>query len=75
MIIVKLRHAMESYRLKTGERITYQILSEKTGISEATLKTIGSKRTYNPSLNAIDALCKALQCDVPDILEYREDDQ
>lgn len=37
MIVIKLREAMERYRQRTGTRLTYESLSEQTGISVDTL--------------------------------------
>ena len=48
MIVVKLRDAMEAYRRRTGQRMTYARLAEQTGISQSTLRSIGSDLTYTP---------------------------
>jgi len=69
MIIVKLKHAMNVYRQKTGEKLTYDELSKKTGISRATLESIASRQSYNPTLATIDKLCTALLVEPGDLLE------
>lgn len=66
---------MESYAEKHGERITYQDLSERTGIAKATLEAIGSRPNYNPTLSTIDTLCECLECSVDDLLEYTSRNQ
>lgn len=73
MVVVKLRHAMEVHRLRTGERMTYDKLSELTGISVGTLQSIGSRPNYHPTLAKIDKLCLALNVEVQDLLEVRPD--
>jgi putative transcriptional regulator len=69
MIRVKLREALEAAEERLGERITYDQLSQLTGLSRATLEAIGSRPSYNPRLSTIDRLCEVLGCAVADILE------
>ena len=73
MIKVKLRAAIESYRLRYGERLTYPQLSKLTGIAEQTLSSIGSREKYNPGLNTIEKLCRVLKVDLHDMLEMIDD--
>jgi len=60
---------MSLYRQRTGERLTYETLSEKTGLSKATLESIASRDSYNPRLSTIEQLCRALECTPGDLLE------
>ena len=60
MITVKLREGMAEYRRRTGERLTYAKLERLTGISESTLRAIGSKLGYHPTLANLEKLCLAL---------------
>ena len=69
MIIVKLREAMKRFHAETGERLTYEKLAERTGLSRPTLEAIGSRQDYNPTLSTIDRLCEALRCQPGDLLE------
>ncbi len=73
MLVVKLKDAMEAYRRRTGQRITYAELAERTGISHATLRTIGSVLAYHPTLANIERLCKALDVTPGDLLEVIDD--
>ena len=73
MIFVKLRIAMENYERSTGERMTYEILADKTGLARATLESIASRKSYNTRLSTIDRLCEALNCQPGDLLEYVSD--
>ena len=70
MIVVKLKQAMANYGQRTGERMTYQRLAELTGISRATLESIASRAGYNASLNVVDKICTALECDPAELLEF-----
>jgi DNA-binding Xre family transcriptional regulator len=69
MIRVNLRKAMETYRRRTGVRLTYGILSKRTAISVDTLQSIAARPAYNTRLSTIDRLCRALECTPGDLLE------
>ncbi|WP_392354037.1 helix-turn-helix transcriptional regulator [Brevundimonas sp. LF-1] len=69
---MKLREAMESYRRRTGVRLTYASLSRQTGISQATLQSLAARRSYNTRLSTIARLCTALECSPADLLELHE---
>lgn len=73
MIAIKLREAMESYKRRTGERVTYDILAKKTGIGHGTLRTIGSRDDYNATLEVIAKLCRALEVSPGELLELVDD--
>jgi DNA-binding Xre family transcriptional regulator len=73
MLVVKLREAIESYRRRTGVRLTYDSLSKQTGISVNTLQSLGSRSSYNTRLSTIEKLCRALQCTPGDLLELATD--
>ena len=71
MITVLLKDAMESYRQRTGKRMTYEILAEQTGLARATLESLGARDGYNTSLRTIDRICAALDCSPADVLGYQ----
>ena len=73
MIVVKLREAMEAYRRRTGQRVTYAKLAERTGISQETLRSIGSRLNYHPTFANVEKLCRALEVPLPDMLELMDD--
>ena len=73
MLVVKLKDVMEAYRRRTGERMTYAELAERTGISHATLRTIGSVLAYHPTLANVERICKALDVTPGDMLEIIPD--
>jgi DNA-binding Xre family transcriptional regulator len=66
---VKLREAMEEFRRRTGERMTYEKLAERTGLSRATLESLATRDTYNTRLSTIERLCRVLGCLPGDLLE------
>jgi DNA-binding Xre family transcriptional regulator len=70
MIRVRLREAMERYERNAGERITYDLLSKRTGLSRATIEAIGSRASYNPRLSTIERLCDALGCTPAELIVY-----
>ncbi len=73
MIAIKLREAMETYRRRTGERLTYESLAQLTGIAQGTLQIIGSRDDYNATLELIEKLCLALDVPIPEMLEIIPD--
>ncbi len=73
MITVKLRGAMEDYWARSGERLTYAKLAGLTGISESTLRKVGSSLSYHPTLANIEKLCRALGAGPGDLLELIDD--
>jgi DNA-binding Xre family transcriptional regulator len=73
MIKVKLREAMENFRQRTGVRLTYDLLAEKTGISVDTLQSLATRASYNTRLTTIDKLCRALDCLPGDLCELTAD--
>ena len=73
MIAIKLREAMETYRRRTGERLTYESLAQLTGIAQTTLQTMGSRDDYNATLATIEKICRALEVPLDDLLELIDD--
>jgi putative transcriptional regulator len=69
MIAVKIREAMERYRWRTGQRLTYERLAERTGLAKGTLEAIASRPDYNTTLATLEKLCIALECSPGDLLE------
>lgn len=69
MLVVKLREAMEAYRRRTGVRVTYTTLAERTGISESMIRKIGGIIGYHPTLEDIEKLCVVLGVTPGDLLE------
>ncbi len=64
---------MEDCRRRTGERMTYDLLAQRTGLSRATLESLASRDTYNTRLSTIEKVCRALGCEPGDLLELIDD--
>ena len=48
-------------------------LAEKVGITQANLSILKTGKAKAVRFSTLDALCKALDCQPGDILEYREE--
>ena len=63
---------MEAHRRRTGERLTYEHLAQRTGLSKATLDSLASRESYNTRLSTIEKLCRVFGCLPGDLLELSE---
>ena len=59
---------MDDHRRRTGERMTYERLAQRTGLSRQTLESVASRPNYNSTLDTIAKLCRALGCQPGDLL-------
>lgn len=50
-------------------------LSEKVGITMANISILKNGKARAIRFSTLDAICKALDCQPGDILEYRKDDE
>ena len=69
MLRIKLRDAMEAYRVRTGEKLTYEALAVISGLSIATLQSLAARPQYNTRISTIEKLCVVLGCLPGDLLE------
>jgi DNA-binding Xre family transcriptional regulator len=60
---------MAAYRERTGERLTYAMLAERTGLAQATIESVATRRGYNATLDIIARLCAVLECTPAELLE------
>ncbi|KJS80716.1 MAG: hypothetical protein JM58_18400 [Peptococcaceae bacterium BICA1-8] len=67
-IIVNLDVMMAKRKMSSGE------LAEKVGISQANLSILKTGKAKAMRFSTMEAICKALDCQPGDILEYREQD-
>lgn len=72
---VRLREAMDLYRARTGQRLTYDDLAAACGLSVATLQSLGTRASYNTRLSTIRALCVALECQPGEMLELVREEE
>ncbi|MBQ8412949.1 MAG: helix-turn-helix transcriptional regulator, partial [Lachnospiraceae bacterium] len=64
MIVINLDVMMAKRKMSLNE------LSEKVGITLANLSILKNNKAKAIRLSTLDAICKALDCEVADILEY-----
>lgn len=73
MLHIRLREAMDAYRSRTGERLTYEKLARASGLSVATLQSMAARPRYNTRLSTVEKLCVTLGCKPGELLELTED--
>lgn len=64
MILINLDVVMAKRKMTLGE------LSDKVGITLANLSILKNNKAKAIRFSTLDAICKALDCNVADILEY-----
>ncbi len=69
MIIIRLDRVLADRKMRLNE------LAEIVGISNVNLSNLKTGKVRAIRFSTLDAICKALKCDVGDILEYVEDDE
>ena len=67
MIIINLDVMMAKRKMSLNE------LSEKVGITVANLSILKNNKAKAIRFSTLDAICKTLQCNVEDIIEYEAD--
>lgn len=55
-----LKRALTTFEARTGQRLTYDELSNVTGISVDTLKSLASRPNYNATLHIIAQIANSL---------------
>ncbi len=55
-------------------KMSLNTLSEKVGITHANLSILKNNKAKAIRFSTLDAICKALRCNVEDIIEFRGDD-
>ena len=68
MVIINLDVMMAKRKMSLNE------LSEKVGITLANLSILKNNRAKAIRFSTLDAICKALDCQVGDIIEFVPDD-
>jgi putative transcriptional regulator len=74
MIRILLIKQLDEKAFKEKRRITLSEVSEKTGISRATLTRIANVPGNVTNTDTINALCKYFECQPGELLMYIEDD-
>lgn len=73
-IQVNLKVLIARKEQETRQRLSYEQLSQQTGLSKTTLHSLASGRTAMVRFDTLEKLCKFFNCDVGDILYYVPDD-
>ena len=68
MIIINLDVMMAKRKMSLNE------LSEKVGITVANLSVLKNNKAKAIRFSTLDAICRALDCGVEDIIEYVDDE-
>ena len=68
-IIVRLDRVMADRKIQLG------VLAERVGISPVNLSKLKTGRVSAIRFSTLEAICRELNCQPGDILEYREDDR
>ena len=61
-------------RVMADRKINLKVLSEQVGISNVNLSKIKTGKVSAIRFSTLNAICKALDCQPGDILEYQEDE-
>ena len=69
MIIVNLDVMMARRKMSSGE------LASRIGITQANLSILKNQKAKAVRFSTLNDICKALDCQPGDILEYREDEE
>jgi len=69
MIIVNLDVMMARRKMSSGE------LASRIGITQANLSILKNQKAKAVRFSTLNDICKALDCQPGDILEYRDDDE
>ena len=68
MIVVNLDVMLANRKISSGE------LAARIGITQANLSILKTGKAKAVRFSTLDAICRELDCNVGDILEYREDE-
>lgn len=68
-IIIRLDRVMADRKMSLNE------LSERTGITVVNLSKLKNEHVRAIRFTTLDAICKALDCQPGDLMEYAEDEQ
>jgi len=75
MIRVLVKKLLDDKSFKDKLKITLNEVSEKTGISRATLNRVANTPGYNTNTDTINALCKYFECTPCELMEFVPDEE
>ena len=62
-------------RMMADRKMSLNELAEKVGISNVNLSKIKTGKVTGIRFNTLEAICRSLDCQPGDILEYKEDEE
>lgn len=62
-------------RMMADRKMSLNELAEKVGISNVNLSKIKTGKVNGIRFNTLEAICRSLDCQPGDILEYKEDEE
>ncbi len=71
-IKLNLDPAIFRWQARHGEKMTYAELAKLAGISEPTIYRLTSGQPTKLDLNKLNRICKVLECDPGDLLEFKD---
>lgn len=75
MLRFRLRELMADKTFEDGQRVTFEEISQATGINRTSLSKMANTRGYNTTSDNLDRLCRYFRCSVCDVVEYVELDE
>ena len=60
MLTFDLRTLLQEYEARTGIHLSYSELAKLTNLSVDTLKSLGTRATYNATLQSLSIICSAV---------------
>lgn len=66
---------MADKTFEDGQRVTFEEISQATGINRTSLSKMANTRGYNTTTDNLDRLCRYFGCSVSDVVEYVEWDE
>lgn len=70
MLRFRLRELMADMAFEEGRRVTFEEVSQATGINRTTLSKMANQKGYNTTTENLDRLCHFFSCAVGDVAEY-----
>lgn len=75
MIRSKVRRLRFEKEEREGQKLTYEVLTQQTGLAPSTLaRMLGTDPVERVDGKTLSALCRFFECDLCDLLEYVPDD-
>jgi len=73
MIRFRLKELIADREFNTGKKITFEEISNATGIHRTTLSKIANQRGYNTTTDNLNKLCNFFECPIANLIEHIAD--